>query len=89
MDIFGVLLVCFRGVLVICFLSFRSLKSVTPLFGILISFGVFISVKCGGLFNKFNTYILRSLDSSLFSSLYIGRDFITLKPTTGLDFSLL
>ena len=66
MDIFGVLLVCFRGVLVICFLSFRSLKSVTPLFGILISFGVFISVKCGGLFNKFNTYTLRSLDSSLF-----------------------
>ena len=66
MDIFGVLLVCFRGVLVICFLSFRALKSVTPLFGNLRSFGVFILAKRGGLFNKFNTYFLRSLDSSLF-----------------------
>ena len=28
------------------------------------SFGVFILVKCCGSFNKFNTYFLRSLDSS-------------------------
>ena len=66
MDIFRILLVCFRGVLVIFFLSFRSRKSVTLLFGILGSFGVFILAKRGGLFNKFNTYFLQSLDSNLF-----------------------
>ena len=66
MDIFRILLVCFRGVLVIFFLSFRSRKSVTLLFGILRSFGIFILAKRGGLFNKFNTYFPRSLDSNLF-----------------------
>ena len=35
------------------------------------SFGVFILVKCCGSFNKFNTYFLRSLDSSLFFRLRI------------------
>ena len=48
------------------FLNFRSRKYVTSLFGILKNFGVFISAKCCGSLNKFNTYFLRSLDSSLF-----------------------
>ena len=50
------------------FLSFRSRKFVTPLFEISRSFGVFISAKCCGSLNKFKTYILGSLDSSLFFS---------------------
>ena len=77
------------------FLSFRSRKSVTPLFGILRNFGVFILAKRGGLFNKFNTYFfygvwtLASFFVTGFFTLYKGRDFITFKSTKGLDFSLL
>ena len=37
----------------------RSRKFVTPLFRILGSFGVFISAKCCGSFNKLNIYFLR------------------------------
>ena len=48
------------------FLSFRSLKFVTPLLANLRSFGVFILARCCGSLNKFNTYFLRSSDSSLF-----------------------
>ena len=44
------------------FLSFRSRKFVIPSLGNLRSFGAFISAKCCGSFNKFNTYFLRSLD---------------------------
>ena len=44
------------------FTSFRSHKFVIILFVILRSFGVFISAKCCGSFNKF----FRSLDSSFF-----------------------
>ena len=49
------------------FLSFRSLKFVTPLLANLRSFGVFILARCCGSWKKFNTYFLRSSDSSLFS----------------------
>ena len=66
MDIFRVLLVLFSRSFNQLFLSFRSRKFVTPLFGILRSYGIFILAKCCGSFNKFNTYFLRSLDSSLF-----------------------
>lgn len=38
------------------FLGFRSRKFNTSLFVILRSFGVLISARCCGLFNKFNTY---------------------------------
>ena len=48
------------------FLSFRSRKFVTPLFGILRRFGVFILAKYCGSFKKFDTYFLQSLESSLF-----------------------
>ena len=41
-------------------------KFVTPLFEILRSFGVFISAKCCGSFNKFNTFFLWSLDLASF-----------------------
>ena len=55
-----------RNLGICMFLSFRSRKFVTPLFGILRSLGVFILAKCCGSFNKFSTYFLQSLDSSLF-----------------------
>ena len=50
------------------FLGFRSRKFVTPLFEILRSFGDFISAKCCGSLNKFKTYFLGTLESSLFFS---------------------
>ena len=56
---------CFCGVKFVV-LSFRSRKFVTPLFGILRRFGVFILAKYCGSFKKFDTYFLQSLDSSLF-----------------------
>ena len=67
MDIFSRTFRLFSRNLSICmFLSFRTRKFVTPLFGILRSLGVFILAKCCGSFNKFSTYFLQSLDSSLF-----------------------
>ena len=47
-------------------LSFRWRKFFILWLRILRSFGVFISAKFCGSFNKFNTYFLRSLDSALF-----------------------
>ena len=58
--------VCCHGVQLIFFFGFRSRKFVTPLFVILRSFEIFILAKCCGSFNKFNTYFLWSLVSSLF-----------------------
>ena len=69
MDIFSRTFRLFSRNLSICmFFSFRSRKFVPPLFRILRSLGVFISAKCCGSFNKFSTYFLQSLDSSLFFS---------------------
>ena len=65
-DIFRLLFILFRGVLVSCFLNIRLHKIVTLLFEILWSFGVLILAKCCGSFNKCNTYFLRRLDLSLF-----------------------
>ena len=48
------------------FLSFQSRKFVTPLFWNLRSFRVFILAKCCDSFNKFNIYLLRSLNSLFF-----------------------
>ena len=54
-------------------MSFCWLKFFTPMFRILRRFGVFTLAKCYGSFtcNRFNTYFLRSLDSSLFSRKWV------------------
>ena len=70
MNIFRVLLVCFRGVLVSCFWAFVPVN----LFLLCLEFGIFILAKCCCSFNKFNTYFPRSLDSSLLQILRSWKD---------------
>ena len=65
MDMFRVFLVCFSRSLL--FLSFRSRKFVTTLFGILRSFGVFILIKSNVVVHlKSNGLLLNTPFSRLF-----------------------
>ena len=58
-NIFRVLLVCFREVLVSCFWAFVPVNLLLLCLG----FRVFLFAKCCCSFKKFNTYFLWSLDS--------------------------